>query len=299
MIYKSPVEYASYKIRESELLRLEIPSIEESSPSAEERPPLEVSTPMRPGNQKRKLVIVGIVIVLVSVAALYVFTGQKLGTGGGTSFSDAILITGTVSANIARDQEVYYKFWVGDGQRAIVTLDPPPSYADFFLYDSRATSVNNKNEASEFQIDYNYSLSGYEQLNAVVTGSSGYYYVYIGDSREGSYTISVSLVPTPSSALQGGSFADAIALSGSVYENAVKDQSVYYKFWVNEGENFSFDASTSSYDSFIIVYNPNQTQKRSFKSGGGGFQNVESSGYYYIEIWNREDGWYSLSASTS
>lgn len=251
-------------------------------------------TPTLAGRKGKLVIVVVITAVGLIIAALYILyagPGEQ-----GTSFSTAIPLTGTAYGTVSIiTNDKYYTFQVDTGHRAIVSLICGGGEAlgngspkiELTLYDS-----------NQSKIGWNPNIPEGYGRSLIAAGSMGYYYAKIHTGNLNvSYSISINYVIAPSAAPLGGSFSDAITLYDGLTGHVASNQSVYYKFWVDAGQNFSVGADTVSGKQNIIVYDSNQSQIDSYVEyiGRHSGQVATSSGYYYVEVWGRETGSYIMS----
>lgn len=103
---------------------------------------------------------------------------------GGTSFDDAIALSDgqTLSGDIDKDEEVYYKFYLSAGQRATVTLQPLEGDQDLYIFNPKRHPIEVRGN------------SGTETEECTFTADTGgWYYAKVHGYEAGSYTITLPI----------------------------------------------------------------------------------------------------------
>ena len=100
----------------------------------------------------------------------------------GTGFDDTIALSDglTLSGDIVKDEEVYYKFYLSTGQQATVRMQPLEGDQDLYIFNPKRHPI---------EVSGN---SGTETEECTITAdASGYYYAKVHGYKAGSYTITL------------------------------------------------------------------------------------------------------------
>ncbi|VVB87511.1 PKD domain protein [uncultured archaeon] len=129
-------------------------------------------------------------------------------TVSGSSYNNAIILSGAASGNINQGDSFYYKFYATAGQQVFVNLAPVSGDQDIIVYDVNRRYLNSSQHTG--------TVSESVTLTASLTG---YYYVVVNGISTGSYSLSVST---------GGAGQSLSAEAGDPYSGAVNADIEFY-----------------------------------------------------------------------
>lgn len=101
--------------------------------------------------------------------------------GGGTSFDDAIELSGTLKKNVAAGSKAYFKFDLESGQMAMVTMQPQSNDQDLFIYNSSRSIIGSSGNSNT------------ETEKVTDISESGTIYAVVDGYEAGDFTIALSI----------------------------------------------------------------------------------------------------------